>query len=462
VQFTNKYVRWRFVFGNDADRAKKEDTYGVLPLVISVKRLFRRAFIVLIVAVLLSVYALSGQKLLSARDAAIVTLKDVDEKIAIIESHSQSVPVNPALREYLRQSKEGNVNVNSNNQAPLDPDPITGDLAKASKANALSVGTFFLCDNVDMTNPNLTDANTYSKITHSFGPITTGTYYYYGSAEQIEICKLRRRTLTQLFAIGEELVSWQRIATNPIQIFFPLSVRVHESTVARASAGPVGTKQSPKPGAAETSDSPNDAPSKATPERMQADHVNRNETTGQECWSYLLRSTVQVLEEFTSAPAHIFGKNDAVPIEFAASDNICRSVIGTAGQVCWIRLSEISEYDVTIPENILSCVTLYILPCLYGFLGAAVAALRYLRVQVDNHWLSFTDRGRIIQTQIPGVVMGSIVGLFAAYITSSNQSFGALSVSAFAFLAGYNLTSLLSLFDDLSGRLFQKAAAASK
>jgi uncharacterized membrane protein YeaQ/YmgE (transglycosylase-associated protein family) len=162
-----------------------------------------------------------------------------------------------------------------------------------------------------------------------------------------------------------------------------------------------------------------------------------------------------------SAPADVFGKSDAVPREFSNNDNICNSFVG-AGQQCWIRLSEISEYYGTIPENILSCITLYVLPCLYGFLGAVVAILKYLRLQVDNHWLSFTDRGRIIQTQILGVVMGSIVGLLAAYITSSNQSFGTLSVPAIAFLAGYNLSSLLTLFDDVSARLFQKIPVVSK
>jgi hypothetical protein len=449
VQFTNNYVSWRFVSGKDnLEKARSEDTHGVLPLVISVKRLFRRAIIVLIIAVLLSVYALSGQKILSARDSQIKSLKSIDEKIELIESHSQSVLVNPALRAYVGQRMdqgaappEGNSpEIGASPQSPTQTqkDTVRDTLAESKKDVAPpGGGLFFLCDNVGVTNKG---------VTPSFGPIPTGSYYYYGSTEQIEICKQRRRTLVQLFAVGEELVSWQRIATNPIQILFPLSVRISQPVrVESPASGGSPTIAASTAGGGEAS--------KIVDQRSDFEAL---QPIGGALWS-----VEQFLAEFVSAPADVFGKSDAVPREFANNDNICNSFVGP-GQQCWIRLSEISEYYGTIPENILSCITLYVLPCLYGFLGAVVAILKYLRLQVDNHWLSFTDRGRIIQTQILGVVMGSIVGLFAAYITSSNQSFGTLSVPAIAFLAGYNLSSLLTLFDDVSARLFQKIPVVSK
>jgi len=286
-------------------------------------------------------------------------------------------------------------------------------------------GKFFLCDNFDTTNS--VEKNPDLVRQHkgpSFGPIPNGVYFYFGSVDQIEVCKKRRRTLTRLLAEGEELISWQRVLTNPIELLFPMSVPI---TSKNLNYEPIVDQRSDFAALGPVAD-----------------------------------RTVEFIDDFISAPADIFGRTDAVPRELANNQELCDSFGAGKGSNCAKTISEISQYYGTIPENILSCLTLYILQCLYGFLGATVAIFKYMRIQVDNHLLSFTTRGRLIQTQILGVVLGSIVGLFAAYITNSNQSFGSFSASAIAFLAGYNVSSVLTLFDDLSGRLFQAAPSSLK
>ena len=274
--------------------------------------------------------------------------------------------VNPALRAYVGQrvdqgtaSPEGHspaMAASSQSSTQTQKDAVSGSPAESDKDVApLRGGLFFLCDNVGVTKRG---------VTPSFGPIPTGSYYYYGSTEQIEICKQRRRTLVQLFAVGEELVSWQRIATNPIQILFPLSVRISQPArmESPATGGSPTIIESPALGRGEA--------------RKIVDQ--RSDFEALQPVAGALWSVEQFLAEVASAPADVFGKSDAVPREFANNDNICNSFVGP-GQQCWIRLSEISEYYGTIPENILSCITLYVLPCLYGFLGAVVAILKYLK-----------------------------------------------------------------------------------
>jgi hypothetical protein len=156
----------------------------------------------------------------------------------------------------------------------------------------------------------------------------------------------------------------------------------------------------------------------------------------------------------------VLGKSSSVSNELA-TDETCISFLGTKSD-CANRLTEIVEYYGTIPDSILGCINLYVLPCLFGFLGSATAAIKYVRRQIDNHLLNFTDRGRIIQNEVLGLVAGSVVGLFATYLTSANQAIATLSVSGIAFLAGYNIPALFRLFEDLSTRILQPSSQTSK
>jgi hypothetical protein len=154
---------------------------------------------------------------------------------------------------------------------------------------AQPLGHIYLCDNVDvvddMSNGNDSKPPDHSDLPRipSFGPVGNGSYYYYGSYEGINICIQRRRILEKLFAIGEQLMSWQRWSN-----IFPVRHSVPE----------------------ELSSSP------------------------QICWAYA-----------------------GIP-ESKADQNLCEK-----------RLTEISEYYGTNSDSILGCITMYILPVLYGMLG---------------------------------------------------------------------------------------------
>jgi hypothetical protein len=112
-----------------------------------------------------------------------------------------------------------------------------------------------------------------------------------------------------------------------------------------------------------------------------------------------------------------------------------------------------------IAESILASITLYILPVFYGFLGAMAAALRTLRRKVDACILSYTDRARLQQGAVLGILCGAVIGLFATYITKSGAG-GGLGLSAIALLAGYNVDGVFRFLDELSDRVFRPSSAA--
>src|ERR1700759_789672 len=61
------------------------------------------------------------------------------------------------------------------------------------------------------------------------------------------------------------------------------------------------------------------------------------------------------------------------------------------------HFDKILEYYGKVPESILQCLTLYILPSLYGALGAILATMRYVRGRVAASLLTYIDRGRVQQ-----------------------------------------------------------------
>jgi hypothetical protein len=111
-----------------------------------------------------------------------------------------------------------------------------------------------------------------------------------------------------------------------------------------------------------------------------------------------------------------------------------------------------------VGDVFLGCITLYLLPTLYGGLGAGAATLRALRRKVDQSLVTMTDRGRVQQDVILGVLCGTIIGLFFSYLGASNPQQG-LGLSALALLAGYNISGVFAFLDELSSRMFQPAAA---
>jgi hypothetical protein len=112
-----------------------------------------------------------------------------------------------------------------------------------------------------------------------------------------------------------------------------------------------------------------------------------------------------------------------------------------------------------VAESILGSITQYVLPVCYGLLGAMAAALRLIRRKVDAATLVPTDRARLHQGAILGVLCGAVIGLFANQVGGAENA-GGLGLSALALIAGYNVDGVFRFLDELSDRIFGAAAKA--
>jgi hypothetical protein len=127
---------------------------------------------------------------------------------------------------------------------------------------------------------------------------------------------------------------------------------------------------------------------------------------------------------------------------------------------CGPALEDLIYHTPEVVDTLLGCIALYLLPTLYGGLGAMAATLRALRRKVDLSLVTMTDRGRVQQDVILGVLCGAIIGLFFGSIGKASPQEG-LGLSALALLAGYNISGVFSFLDELSNRVFQPARAGS-
>jgi hypothetical protein len=146
----------------------------------------------------------------------------------------------------------------------------------------------------------------------------------------------------------------------------------------------------------------------------------------------------------TGEPASGAGAGDSA----GAGSKAKRSVCG--------EFQDILEYYGRVPEAVLQCLSLYILPSLYGALGAVLSTIRYVRGRVAGSMLTYIDRGRIQQDWLLGLVLGAVIGLFADYVAKANPVEG-IALSALALLAGYNVSAVFTLFEDLSNRIFAQS-----
>lgn len=108
----------------------------------------------------------------------------------------------------------------------------------------------------------------------------------------------------------------------------------------------------------------------------------------------------------------------------------------------------------SVANSVLGWLTLYILPCLYAFIGATAAIIIGFRRKLNSSLLSYSDRGWARQAMILGFVYGGVIGLFAGYISKSPASDG-LGLSALALLTGYNVPAVSEMLEDLSKRIFR-------
>ncbi len=158
----------------------------------------------------------------------------------------------------------------------------------------------------------------------------------------------------------------------------------------------------------------------------------------------------------------VFGVNPAVIRASAAEHTEFCSALGLPldrDGGCGKALQDIVYHTREVADSLLGCIALYVLPTLYGGLGAMAATLRRLRRRVDQWLVTVTDRGQVQQDAILGVLCGAIIGLFFGYLGDANPETG-LGLSALAFLAGYNAAGVFAFLDDLSNRVFQPAHSA--
>jgi hypothetical protein len=127
---------------------------------------------------------------------------------------------------------------------------------------------------------------------------------------------------------------------------------------------------------------------------------------------------------------------------------------------CRPALRDLIYHTQEVADSLPGCIALYMLPTLYGCLGAAASVLRALRRKVELSLVTMTDRGRLQQDLILGALCGAIMGLFVGYLGKGEAATG-LGLSALALLAGYNVTGALAFLDELSNRIFQPSKAGS-
>ena len=107
--------------------------------------------------------------------------------------------------------------------------------------------------------------------------------------------------------------------------------------------------------------------------------------------------------------------------------------------------------------NLISGIFLsFILPILLGAIGAIAYVVRTISDQIVNTTFSNTSPIRHIMRVTLGALMGVVIGLFSQL---SNQL--SLPPLALAFLAGYGVEAVFSMFDGLVQRFRQPQAVAS-
>jgi hypothetical protein len=178
-------------------------------------------------------------------------------------------------------------------------------------------------------------------------------------------------------------------------------------------------------------------------------------TMHMESWSQVVITHPWVGEVFGIDPVFI-GASAGSHTEYCQVLGLTKDANGD----CGLALPRYLYTSREVADSLLGSIALYVLPTLYGGLGAMAATLRGLRWRVDQWLVTVTDRGRVQQDIILGVLCGAIMGLFFGYIGKASPETG-LGLSALALLAGYNVSGVFAFLDGLSNRVFQPAHAPS-
>ncbi|HEY3912177.1 MAG TPA: hypothetical protein VGM07_20150 [Stellaceae bacterium] len=194
------------------------------------------------------------------------------------------------------------------------------------------------------------------------------------------------------------------------------------------------------------------------------DPLSRSPTGGAPPWG-ILRAGQVVASGISDSVhlflSHVFGISPKFISEEAQRHaELCQRIGGEFDTTkCSLQLIDLTYRNPEVVGALLGAITLYLLPALYGFLGAAAATFRGLRRKVDLSLVTITDRGRVWEGAILGLLCGAVIGLFAGYIDNATPTTG-LGLSALALLAGFNVPLVFAFFDEISNRLFRPASPA--
>lgn len=108
-------------------------------------------------------------------------------------------------------------------------------------------------------------------------------------------------------------------------------------------------------------------------------------------------------------------------------------------------------------ELILKPIQLYILPLLYGLLGASAYVLRHLTSQIKDLTYSPSSNARYKLRLQLGSLSGWGVGWFISVDPNSGTMFQALSPMALSFLAGYSVELLFAAMDKIVSAFSKEA-----
>jgi uncharacterized protein YqgC (DUF456 family) len=99
----------------------------------------------------------------------------------------------------------------------------------------------------------------------------------------------------------------------------------------------------------------------------------------------------------------------------------------------------------------------FVLPILFGTIGAVAYVIRAISEQIRNTTFTGSSPIRHVMRIMLGALMGAVIGLFSTLSAQIN-----LSPLALAFLAGYGVEAVFSMFDGIVTRFRDPPGGATK
>ena len=133
-------------------------------------------------------------------------------------------------------------------------------------------------------------------------------------------------------------------------------------------------------------------------------------------------------------------------------DELNKRLISLTRQIELETTKETSYRARLVAGVVLDILQSYILPLLYGLLGASAFVLRTMTREILDVTYSVASNGGYILRLVLGTLAGLIVGWFI-FLLPGQTILAAISPFAIAFLVGYNIELLFSVMDNIIDRL---------